>query len=200
MTSRWGRGAAVLTVGVLALAGCNGGGEEAKSPSPTGTTSASSPSASASSSPSASASPSSSTASAVPSEAKQRTEDGAIAFLEFYFDQVNEGYQNPATPPDLFAYADKACVACKNALAGIAEYKSGGWSVQSNLLEMSEAKLATAVTEPKVIVNFTLSEQKVALYENGEPTDQTTDAASGKRAAALRWVNDSWQLFDIEKL
>lgn len=193
------RAAVVLCVAALALSGCGDKDEPTKSPTPTPTASSNSPSPSASAS-SASPSASASTSSAVPAAARERTEAGAIAFLTFYFDVVNDGYQDPAKPPDLFAYADKDCVSCKKAQAHFAEYAKGGWSVKQDLLRVVGPSMATKATDPKVIINCTLEEAAVPLFKDGRPTKEATKASAGSRGVALKWVNDSWQIFDIEQL
>ncbi|PRY53409.1 hypothetical protein BCF74_12828 [Knoellia remsis] len=129
-----------------------------------------------------------------------RDEQGAIAFLKFYFSEFNRGMMAPETPPNLMAYADKGCISCKKSQKVIDEYVAGKWSVLTPGMEVVNPGLATPVTADKVIINFTLTEKAQTLYQNGKPTKETVPAASGKRGIALRWVNDQWQVLGLEEL
>lgn len=193
------RAAVVLCVAALALSGCGGKDEPTKSPTPTPTASSNSPSPSASAS-SASPSASASARSAVPAAARERTEAGAIAFLKFYFDLLNTGLVDPANPPDLFAYSDKGCVACKRSQEHVSEYAQGGWSVKQSGIRIDNAALATKVTAPSVIINFTFVEMEQPLYQNGKKTNHNVPAANTKKGAALKWVNGAWQMYGVENL
>ena len=74
---------------VLLAAGCNGGADNQPSPTPTPTVS--SPTAS----PSDSGSPSPSASVSIPAEAMAQTPEGAVAFVKFFFDEVNRAYLEP---------------------------------------------------------------------------------------------------------
>jgi len=203
----WGRAVAVLAVGTLMLAGCGGDDEPTATPTPSGSAStsasaspSSSGSSSASTSPSPSATPSSSAAADVPAAARARTEAGAIAFLQFWFDEFSRGLVDPQNAPDLFAISDKDCIGCKKSQDLINEYASGGWAVKQQGMRVVRAGLATGVDEPKVIINFTLEEISQPLYRNGKLTTNKVPAASVKKGAALKWVNGAWQAYDFENL
>ncbi|KGN39550.1 DUF6318 family protein [Knoellia subterranea] len=200
MQTNYGRGAAVLSIAVLLLSGCGDKDEPTQSGSSTPTTSSSTASGTppTSASPSASASPS--TNPSIPAAARERTEAGAIAFLEFWFDEFSRGMVDPQNAPDLFAISDKDCIGCKKSQDLITEYTKGGWSVKQPGMTVVEPALATDVKADRVIINFTLEEISQPLYQNGKLTKNKVPAASIKKGAALKWVNDSWQAFDFQNL
>lgn len=200
MNKSWGRAAVALSIAALTLSACGDKDEPSTAPTPTVSSSSASPSSSGSPSASTSASASSSANASVPAAARARTEEGAIAFLEFYFDQINQGYLDPKHAPDLFAYADKECIACKKTEDFIASYAKDGWSVKQPALHIVEPTLAGDVAAPKVIINFTSEEVAQPLYKDGKSSTHKTKASSVKRAAALKWVKGEWQLFDLENL
>ncbi|MFC7490073.1 MULTISPECIES: DUF6318 family protein [unclassified Knoellia] len=208
MNKTWGRHAAVLCIAAFGLTGCGGDDKPTSSSTPTPTTSgsAASPSSSGSASGSGSASPSpsvsaspSATAS-VPAAAKARTEAGAIAFLNFYFDQAGKGLLEPRKAPDLFAIADKDCIACKKTQDLFAEYAKGGWSMRQSGIRIENAALATEITAPSVLLNFTFVQTEQPLYQYGQKTSHKISASNTKKGAALKWVNGAWQMYDIENL
>lgn len=198
MPKTWQRTAVLLCAAAFGLTACGGGDEPAQSTSPTPTASPSPSPSTASPSASASASASATAAADVPAAAKARTEAGAIAFLNFYFDESNKGFVDPANAPDLMALSDKDCIACKKIQQSIAEYAKGGWSLKEAPLNLRDEALATKVTADRVIINFTSVERAQTQYQNGKATSYKTKASTLKKAAALRWVNGAWQMFDVE--
>lgn len=198
MNTSWQRAAVTLAVVALGLTACGDEDDPTQSSSPTPTASASASASSAS--PSATASPTGSATAAadVPAAAKARTEAGAIAFLNFYFDQSNQGFIDPVNAPDLMTYSDTGCVACKKTQQSIDEYAKGGWSLKQAPLELRDEALATEVTADRVIINFTSVERAQTQYQNSKATSYTTKASTLKKAAALKWVNGAWQMFDVE--
>lgn len=202
MNTTWGRVAVALSIGALTLSGCSDDPEPSATPTPTASATSSvsaSPSSSASASPTASPSTSASAAT-VPAAARARTEAGAIAFLNFYFAEFNRALRDPKNAPDLFAYADKDCISCRKSQDLVDEYAKGGWSVKQSGMRVLEPTLATGATAEKVIINFTLKEASQPLFQNGKQTSNKVPANSAKRAVALRWVNDGWQVFDLEAI
>ena len=208
MNKTWGRHAAVLCIAAFGLTGCGGDDKPSAMPTPTTSGSATSPSPSASgtTSPSLSMSPSASVTDSpspkvsVPTRAKARTEQGAIAFLNFYFDLASRGVVDAKNAPNLFAIADKNCIACKKTQDLFVDYAKGGWSMKQSGVRIDDAVLATEVTAPKVIVNFVFVQAEEPLYQNGKKTSHKVAAARTQKGAALRWVNGAWQMYGIENL
>lgn len=197
MNKTWGRTAAMLSI-ALVLTACTDKDAPSTTPTPTASTATSSPSASPSASASVSASPT--TTASVPAAARARTEAGALAFLNFWFDQFSSGLVDPKNAADLFAFSDKDCIGCKKSQDLIAEYARGGWSVKQSGMRVVEPDLATDVNADRVIINFTLEEMTQPLYQNGKLTTNKVPAASVKKGAALRWVNGAWQAYGFENL
>ncbi|HET8984553.1 MAG TPA: hypothetical protein VFN03_02230, partial [Trueperaceae bacterium] len=154
MNKTWGRAAVALSVAVLTLSGCGDDAEPSATPKPSSSvTPSGSPSISASASPTASASGSASASANVPAAARARTEAGAIAFLTFFYNEVNRGQTAPGTV-DLFAYSDKECIACKNLQGALQEYVDNGWSVKQAPVRITSPALANDASSDRVIINF----------------------------------------------
>ncbi|WP_436002924.1 DUF6318 family protein [Knoellia sp. LjRoot47] len=192
---------AVLAVGAVMLSGCTGDDEPTAAPTPSGSPPAPSPTVSPSSSGSASASASGSPSSSgaeVPAAAKARTEAGALAFLDFFVAEVNRGQTSPGSV-DLSTLSDKDCIACKKLQGNLQEYVDNGWSVKQAPVVISNAALANAPNEERVIVNFTYKQLPVAYYKDGTEVGKLK-ATTTKNAAALRWGGAAWQIYDMEEL
>lgn len=198
MNTSWGRAAVALSIAALTLGGCGDKDEPSTTPTPTPSSSSASPSGSGSPSASATASASPSTNPSVPAAAKERTEAGAIAFLKFFYDEVNRGQTDPGAV-DLFDYSDKACIACKNLQGALQDFVDNGWSVKQKPVRLHDVALANQVTADRVIINFTFEQLPVDYYK-GEVSQGKLDAATTKHAAAIRWVNNAWQMYGMEEL
>lgn len=113
---------------------------------------------------------------------------------------MNKALLDPKNAPNLFAYSDKDCIACKKSQDHIAEYAKGGWSVKQSGIRIDEPALATKVTADRVIINFTFVEAEQPLYQHGKRTTHNVPAANTKKGAALKWVNGAWQMYGMENL
>lgn len=113
---------------------------------------------------------------------------------------LSNGLINPQRPPDLFAYSDKDCIACRKSQNLIAEYAKGGWSLKMPSARIENAGLATPATAEKVIINFTVVEDEQPYYKNGEKSGDVLKAVTVKKGAALKWENGAWRMFGIENL
>lgn len=198
MNKSFGRAAVALSVAALALAACSDKDEPSTTPTPTASSSSATPSTSGSASPSATASASPSTKASVPAAARARTEAGAIAFLNFFYDEVNRGQTKPGSV-DLFAYSDKACIACKNLQGALQDFVDNGWSVKQQPVKLHNIALANEATADRVIINFTFEQLPVDYYKGGASQGKL-EPATTKHAAALRWVSNAWQMYGMEEL
>lgn len=200
----WRRAAVALSIAALGLTGCGDDGEPESTPTPSASvTSSGSESPSASSStgsatPTTSASGSPSANASVPAAARARTEAGAIAFLNFFYDEVNRGQTDPGSV-NLFDYSDPGCIACKNLQGALQDFVDNGWSTRQKPVRLRSAGLANEVTADRVIINFTFEQLPVDYYKNGASAGKL-DAATTKHAAAVRWTGGAWQMYDVEEL
>ncbi|MEO7270229.1 MAG: DUF6318 family protein [Knoellia sp.] len=198
MNKTWGRTAAMLSIAALALAGCSDKDGPSATPTPTASSSSASPSTSGSTSPSPTASASPSTNASVPAAARARTEAGAIAFLNFFVDEVNRGQTAPGTV-DLFSLSDKACIACKKLQTSLQDYVDNDWTVKQAPVQIHDPALANAATSERVIINFTYEQLPVDYYKN-DASQGKLDATTTKNAAAIRWIDGAWEMYGMEEL
>lgn len=183
--------AAVLAGGIT-VAGC-GGDQSAGSSSPT--SSAASPSVSATKPPaSPSVSPSASPSYSVPAAARVQSEAGAIAFVKFFWSEVNRSWMEPSSNV-LPVLSDPHCAAC------------------SGLQERAEALVADRQrydAAPATVRSLTQLEGAppgqmfftMALHQNAARTidsnGKTVDTAIAKdstRRIAVIWKAERWLLY-----
>ncbi|WP_353950438.1 DUF6318 family protein [Knoellia sp. S7-12] len=190
---------AAATAATLALAGCNGGDKD-PTPTPTASsssTSTASPSGSKSPSPTASASPSKSTAGDTPPAARAKTNDGALAFVRFYFDQVNLAYTKPDVnllPP----LVTNACQSCSGLQKGVVDIAAAGQRMKSNLVApIPSATIATEAPAGETWVRFTLSQMTVPVIDKSGKELEGQKASSVAKIVAVVWEGDQWKIHGI---
>lgn len=186
---------AVATAAMFAVAGCNGGGDDpTASATPTATTSSTS---SASPSASTSLTPSPSASMEVPVAARANTDDGAIAFVRFYFEQVNLAYTKPDTSL-LPGLATKACTSCTGLQDGVAEIAAKEQRMKSDLVApISAATIATEAPRGQTWVRFKLTQLTVPVIDkSGKELEGQKASSVGKIVSVIR-EGDQWRVHGI---
>ena len=174
------------------LAGCNGGGDP--TPSPTVTSSSPSASPSASASPSSSPSPSVS----IPAEAMQQTPEGAVAFVKFYFDQVNAAWSLPdATllPP----LADEVCGTCDNYESTASQLLSSGTRSATPTLELLDVRAIDGAPLGQVFVAFTIHQLGAKVVNAEGATVSESPEKNLPTDATVIWTEGSWRMYAIAR-
>ncbi|WP_211254680.1 DUF6318 family protein [Knoellia aerolata] len=181
------------TVVTLALAGCNGG-EEEPSASPTAT-SPSTPSVAASSaSPSVTATPSPSTTASIniPAAARANTDAGAIAFVRFWFDRVNEAFMTP-NPSLIPALSSPSCRSCSNLADNPVQYAAKGQRVKpAPFKPLRDVKSLGADSLGQYRVSFTLAQNAVSVVDSSGKVVESQKASSAVRIALLSRKGEQW--------
>ena len=122
------------------------------SPTPTPTTSSPSPSATG-----------------MPAAAKVKSEAGAIAFVKYFFDQVNLAWTTPE--PDLLrSLSNPDCISC--------------------------ASLTTTASD-HVQVTFVLDQKLSNVVDKNGAVVLTDQPKVVERRVELEWVNSQWRVWDI---
>ena len=206
MRSRTGRTYAVsaATAVTLALAGCGGGGGDGdgdgptasptrtNSPTASATASSVSPSASASASPSVSASASID----IPPAARANTDAGAIAFVRFYFDQVNLAYTKPDTML-LPALAKETCQSCTGLQDGVVELANAGQRMKSDLVAPPSPVIAPEAPAGQTWVRFELTQMTVPVINASGDEQEGQKASSVAKIMSVAWEGNQWQVVGI---
>lgn len=177
---------AALTVSVAALstlAGC--GGDD-----PLESTDKGKPTASSEPAPKKSAD----STEAVPDDAKKHNDAGAVAFVKYYFEQVNEGFET-GEYADLVKLSDAGCIICRSTVGDIAFAYSQG-KIEGGKVKVSDVKAANTKGD---LTSVSLK------YETEKYTEVDADGDSlfsvGSRDLAfvvqLKWVDDHWVMAQI---
>ena len=173
----------------LVLAGCGGSGSDR------GTTPSASTVTSASSSASIAA-PSASPSYSVPPEARVQTEAGAVAFVTFYFEQVNKAWMTPdATllPP----LTDPTCTVCE----GLQDVASGlvtnGHRYDGPPSSVRDVRVTPGAPTGEMFLDFTMGQNAARTIDGNGNTVKTHVEKSTPRKAAVRWEGDRWVLVAV---
>lgn len=200
----------MLTV-VTGVAGCGGktsagGSSAAASPSvtPSPTSSSSSPSASSvSSTPIVAATGNPALGiNGLPDAAKQKTTDGAIAFVKYYLQVVNVAYSTPddSLIPPLSSSGCKVCTAWSSSVESFAAKKA-----------KTSGPIYLGLSKPTIVANL-LKDQPAEVHVGGtvdvaaakvvDPAGtvlQSSGASNSGRVFLLEWANDSWKMLQVER-
>ncbi|KGN30503.1 hypothetical protein N802_06720 [Knoellia sinensis KCTC 19936] len=178
----------------LALAGC--GSEDGPTTNPTGSSSSTgsaTPSGSATPTPTGSASASIE----IPAEARANTEDGAIAFVRFYFEQLNLAYTKPDTsllPP----LATSGCQSCVGLQDGVKEIDSAGQRMKSDLVApIAAAEIASEAPAGQTWVKFTLTQMAVPVIDKSGKELEGQKASSVEKIVSVIREGDQWRVHAI---
>lgn len=176
---------------VLLAAGCNGGADNQPSPTPTPTVS--SPTAS----PSDSGSPSPSASVSIPAEAMAQTPEGAVAFVKFFFDSVNEAWQQ-GDPDGLSPLFSGTCGTCANNAQYAVDLKAAGQRTNGPSVEVSDL-VAHSSDGSSMFVDFTLHQLQVSVVDGSEQIVSTSVPSTTPLRAAVRWEEGRWFVGAIGK-
>lgn len=215
--------AAVLSLGSVAgVAGCGGstgsGGPSNATSTPVTTSTSGSggsgPSPSSPGSPSVSTAPVSSPASSapvagnpalgikgLPEAAKAKTTDGAIAFVKFYVDVLNETGYRPRVGL-LEPMAGTACSSCANFQNSVKGRVERGWHTDGPLYKApGQYEIAADLlgqNPPAVHVRAIHTSPTVHERTSSGAIAQTYDATTTRDVYLLAWQTGQWKIQEIE--
>jgi hypothetical protein len=196
---------------VLVLTGCQA--EAAPGPEPTNASSPA-PSGSPTSSPTGSTSTGASTSSAVgptstgsalptiaglPEAAKHRTAEGANAFVRYYFERMNEIYQDPEEGV-LTAFGRKGCKACAVNEDVVGKLlRNGDRFASDRVTSLSITGFGENLpTDKRYTVSAQMDQTGAKVVDSRtEETVHTDEVKSGWFAVHLTWV-DGWRIHEMQ--
>ena len=137
----------------------------------------------------------------LPDAAKQKTTDGAIAFVKYYVSVLNEtGYRPKAGL--LEPFSSDSCVTCVNFEKSVKGRIERGWrtdgplyqspgrfSVVANLLDQSVPSVHVLAVHTSPTIHERTKSGEIA---------QTYNATTTKDVYLLKWVSNSWSIQDIQ--
>ncbi len=188
-------GLAGLLVAAGVLAGCDSEAATPDTSSPSRSVASASPSPSASSpSPSASASPSV----AIPAAARVKSDQGAEAFVRYFFDQVNVAWTKPQmglVPP----LADSGCQFClkteadATALVGAKErYRAQPISLKA------VTALSGAAPEGQSFIRTDATQNRTDVVNAANAVVRSDSEKELKLMTGLIWKGGRWFVYEVE--
>ncbi|HIZ97491.1 MAG TPA: hypothetical protein H9805_02805 [Candidatus Janibacter merdipullorum] len=198
------RGTAALAAGVLMVGGMAACGDEGEPEASSSTASPSEVEPSSSSDSSDSGSSSSSSGSSetqgegkvaeLPEAAKKQTKAGAIAFNEFYQDQMGEALKTGKTET-LEKFSHDACDVCDEYIRETEKSTARGITMDKNPNRIGEST-ATARSDNgyKVTVEVQAAEYQEVLKDGSR--GRSADAVTYTVATDTQWTGDHWVIRD----
>jgi hypothetical protein len=181
--NRLSRLAVPVVAAALTLSACGGGGGDKKDPL-------------ASKTPSASPAP---VQAPIPAAALKHTDDGAIAFVQFYFNTILTDAYAQADVKRLVSVSDPNCVVCRATVGDIAFFAAQNDKPQGGAVTVTAVKVAESNTEVTSI-NLTYSAAKLSELNQDGSTAYSVNPRSGVDfIAQVQWDADkgSWRMTQI---
>ena len=189
--------AAAALAGALVLSGCNGTTDPQPSPTTTAPTTVDTPTEEPTTTETATETEEPTSDSALPEAAQEQTEAGAIAFIEYFFDEVNRATMEVDTSiiPTL---SSAECVACEN-LQGIVEgLEQDGQRAAEPVFSIGDFELIEEREDGVMIFSSTLTAAAVDILNDDGTTATTLAPNEGGRTVGVTWRDGEWQLLDAE--
>ncbi|XVX20411.1 DUF6318 family protein [Actinomycetota bacterium] len=197
----------------LALAGCNGSGDEASGSSsssvkPTAGTLTSSASATSGASGSTASTGAASTSTvggssgtpaALPAAAKEHSDKGAEAFARFYASQVSKSLvTNDAQT--VSHYATSTCKGCSAIATAVEGQAKTGQHVADDRLSVKLSQVLDPDGSGQTRVDLLVTERATRMV-NPDGSSEEMPKANGNIRVAATWTNDGWRVaaFDLVK-
>jgi Family of unknown function (DUF6318) len=135
----------------------------------------------------------------MPDAALKHTDDGAVAFVQFYFGTIlNEAYAQ-GDVKRLVSVSDPNCVVCRATVGDIAFFAAQGDRAQGGRVTVTGVKVAESNSEVTSI-NLTYSAEKLSELNQDGSTAYSVVARSGiDFIAQVQWNADSntWRMTQI---
>jgi hypothetical protein len=182
---------AVAVVGALALAGCNGVGDD-----PTTTTSSSSSTTTSSASSTTTASPSATTSATIdpaklPPEATEHTPDGAVRFARYFLERYSEAaYEGDPTLMD--GLSSKNCSGCAALRKVVSDRAAKEKRTDIDSMEIGLSQVAPGSTTNAVIVGLLVTDREKKVIDKDGKVVQTVKGAKFNTEATVVWAGNSW--------
>ena len=201
--SRWQIGLVGVLVAVVGVAGCGGGRSTTRPPaaSPTASasanmTAASPPVSAKPSPPSPSVSPSASPSYEVPAAARVQSEAGAVAFVKFYFDQMNKAWMGPDTNL-LLPLSDPGCKSCANLQDEAATLRKDGERLDRPAVTVLAVDVRPDAPPGQVFLVARLRQNDAQRVDRQGVVKAAMEASEGTRQVAVIWKEDRWLLYGM---
>jgi hypothetical protein len=178
--------ALVVTLAVIAVAGCSDPG-----PGPTTT-----PPAVTSTAPSPATGTPSPTASGpdIPAAARTQDEAGGVAFVKFFIDQVNESYTTPRN--DLIpALSDPGCKSCVSLQKTAGQYVASSSRTSAGPYSVTNVEWIGEQAAGVFIITMTLKTAPVDTIDSTGMVVSTYEEDSTKRRIGVTWKEGQWVVY-----
>ena len=125
-----------------------------------------------------------------------QTPEGAVAFVRFYFDQVNKAYtapDNTLLPP----LGESGCKSCAALQSNADEYVSLGHRYASKGVEVRDVAAAEGAPGGQQFVTFMLHQLEASVVDSTGQVVSTKEDQEVERKMLLLWKGDRWSVVDI---
>lgn len=132
----------------------------------------------------------------MPAAAKVKSEAGAIAFVKYFFDQVNLAWTTPE--PDLLrSLSNPDCISCASLTTTASDLKAKVQRYDRPPAVVRSLKFKGVVGSDHVQVTFVLDQKLSNVVDKNGAVVLTDQPKVVERRVELEWVNSQWRVWDI---
>jgi Family of unknown function (DUF6318) len=189
---------AVVVAVVVGGGGVLGGCQSEAMPTTSGSEAASPSATSGSPSPSVSPSPSTSPPVEIPAAAREKSDQGAEAFVRYFFDQVNTAWTTPRAGL-IVALSDEGCQFCLKSEADAADLVRAGERYASAPITVgSVTVLSGAAPKGQSFVRTSATQNRVDVLGKGNAVVRSDKKKALRLTTGLIWKGGQWYVYEVE--
>lgn len=129
----------------------------------------------------------------LPAAAKKQTKAGAIAFNEFYWEQVGEAYRTGNL--DVFEKYTRDCAVCDNISSKVRDDDEAGTHMDKNPYSVRDSS-ASARTDSGFRVELTVDIEEYHEVLKDGSTGDSVESASFTTVSDTQWRDGQWEIRD----
>ena len=131
----------------------------------------------------------------IPPAARAHTPAGAVAFVKYFYDQLNRAWTTPATGL-LKPLSDSGCLSCQAFEASAKELFEKNHRYESDPVTISGIHAVVGGPKGQQYVSARLYQHEVDVVDQHGRTVSTDEARTASTTIALLWTEGGWRYYD----
>jgi hypothetical protein len=134
----------------------------------------------------------------LPEAAKKPTREGAVAFVEYFWELYNYGFAT-GDPAAVDSVSDPGCIFCQSTQESLESLSRRKLVNEGGAVTVVVAVAAPGKPEEGMLVNTTLDQEASHLVSpEGAITDVSAATTNDRSDAAVIWEEGSWHVLEID--
>ena len=127
----------------------------------------------------------------------EKSEQGALAFVEHFFDQVNAAAMGPDTEL-IPVLSSPTCDACAGLQGMVVALVAAAQRAAAPLFSVGDIGAVAQEGGTTYVIEFTLHSAAIEILNADDSVETVLQAGESGRVVAVRWEDGAWQLLGAE--